>query len=195
MTPAVQLGCNHTTRSLLPATPQRRVSKSSPSTTSSAATRQAPPLHQAPQGQPSTKHLEHAFKSPAASPAQPLADRAADSTHAVGAATAPAASASASAEARQSVARRNIILIHGDTLESTDEHRSWVVGGLMLFGSLFAVGASQVHDLPSAVSATAAVATAYLTSGAPRSCECPCAVVCSFVSCLYNCAAGREFAQ
>ena len=67
--------------------------------------------------------------------------------------------------ATASQSRRNIFLLNGDSLESTDEHRRIVGAGLALMGGLFAVGAAQVHDAPAAAAAAAAAASAYATAG------------------------------
>lgn len=66
--------------------------------------------------------------------------------------------------AQVSASRRNIRLLDGDSLESTNQHRAIVAGGLALMGGLFAVGAEQIHDAPAAVAALAAVASAFLTA-------------------------------
>ena len=67
--------------------------------------------------------------------------------------------------ATASESRRSIILLNGDSLESTVEHRRIVGIGLALMGGLFAVGAAQVHDAPTAAAAAAAAASAYATAG------------------------------
>ena len=167
MTPVVQLGCNCAHRCTLPAPSRSRPSRYGLPVTARAVTQTSAPA-QAPARQPSLQHLEDAFQAPTAAPAQPLPDRAEASAQLESAGAAVSAAAPA-ASPPVSAARRNIILLDGDTLDSTDEHRAWVAGGLTLFGSLFTVGACQIHDLPSALSATAAAATAFLTAGPLRS--------------------------
>lgn len=76
--------------------------------------------------------------------------------------TSPSAALTAATQPRQS--RKNIILLDGDTLESTAEHRRIVGAGMALMGALFAVGAAQVHDMPSAAATAAAAASAFLTA-------------------------------
>lgn len=101
------------------------------------------------------QHLEHSLDQPAARvPPTPAAETSSAAQH-------------SSAHCSQAAARqkgRNIILLDGDCLESTNEHRAIVGAGLALMGGLLAVGAVQVHDAPSAAAAVAAAASGYLVA-------------------------------
>lgn len=163
MMSSMQLGSNCLTRTPLPAPSRQRISRHSRFVATRIATRSPAPT-QAPSSEQTRQQLEEAFEAPPAAPAQVLPSPAEGSAQASASASA-APPGAAPSEAKVSAARRNIILIDGDTLESSNEHRAWVAGGMLLFGSLFAVGASQIHDLPSAIGATAAAGTAYLTAG------------------------------
>ena len=76
---------------------------------------------------------------------------------------------SASSSSKPAGKREIILVMPGETLHSTWEHRAWVAGGLTILGALFAQGASQVHDAPSAAAAAVSVGTAYLFAGMPAS--------------------------
>lgn len=157
---AWQLGSHRCfVRTALPAPTHSRSSRISQACHCAAPTREA-----ASQQLPSRQvvsHLEQAFDAPVATrvPSDPIAtdDSAPDQ--------AITSRAGLPRSAKSSAKRRNIILLDGDCLESTSEHRAWVAGGLFLMASLFAAGASQVHDMPSAASATAAAVSGYLAAG------------------------------
>lgn len=120
------------------------------------ATSRAPPAPKAAKLSNTRQHLEQSLEQPAARVAPTQT-----------AETSSAAQSSITADA-QAVARqkgRHIILLDGDCLQSTPEHRRIVGSGLALMGGLLAVGASQVHDAPSAAAAAAAAASGYLVAG------------------------------
>lgn len=72
------------------------------------------------------------------------------------------ASTSGSTEARAS--KRSID--EGEVLHSTFEHQALVYGTTALLSALLIKGVSEVHDLPAALGAAAAVLLAYYISGA-----------------------------
>jgi hypothetical protein len=111
--------------------------------------------------QQSIDELEHAFGAPAEchSPSDQTQIHSNDPICASGSAQSSPHAAGSRASGR------NIILLDGDCLESTTEHRAWVGTGLALMAALFTAGASQVHDVPSAAGSAAAVVSAFLTAG------------------------------
>lgn len=103
------------------------------------------------------QHLEQSLEMPAARVAPTQTAESISVAH------------SSSPSAARAVGRqkgRQIILLEGDGLESTAEHRAIVGAGLGLMGCLLAAGASQVHDAHSAAAAVAAAASGYLVAGA-----------------------------
>jgi hypothetical protein len=104
------------------------------------------------------QHLEHSLEQPAARLAP---------TQGVDNSSASQAEAPAQLQASARQKGRQIILLDGDCLESTTEHRAIVGAGLAMMGSLLAVGASQAHDIPSATAAVAAAASGYILAGEP----------------------------
>lgn len=110
--------------------------------------------------QQSIDELEHAFGAPAEchSPSDQTQIHSNDPICASGSAQSSPHAAGSRASGR------NIILLDGDCLESTTEHRAWVGTGLALMAALFTAGASQVHDVPSAAGSAAAVVSAFLTA-------------------------------
>lgn len=157
---AVQLGSHRCfVRTTLPAPTHNRISRTSQLCHCAAPTRE-PASRQLPKQQV-LSHLEQAFDAPVATRVPPNTAAADD----LAPGRAIAAGSGLPRSAKSTATRRNIILLDGDRLESTFEHRAWVAGGMFLMGSLFAAGASQVHDMPSAASATAAAISGYLAAG------------------------------
>lgn len=104
------------------------------------------------------QHLEHSLEQRAARTAP---------TQGVDHSSASQAEAPAQLQASARQKGRQIILLDGDCLESTTEHRAIVGAGLAMMGSLLAVGASQAHDIQSATAAVAAAASGYILAGEP----------------------------